>query len=76
MRVDVPVERGLHAWSKWRPIRRVKGSELIFSGDIVCEVACSCEDRRDGSRTTGCGKFMVQGREKIVGKQRVPYTSR
>ena len=55
-------------------------SELISSGDIICEVACSCGDKQDGSQTTDAtrkhsGKFiMVQG-EEIVRKQWVPYFS-
>ena len=54
-------------------------SELISSGDIVCEVACSCGDKQDRSQITYAarkhpGTFMVQ-REEMVRKHRVPYFS-
>jgi len=54
-------------------------SELITSGDIVCEVACPCGDKEDQSQTTytarkHSGKLMVQG-EEMVRKHWVPYFS-
>ena len=41
-------------------------SELISSGDIVCEAGCSCRDKQDRFQITDAarnhsGKLMIQG---------------